>query len=115
MTKISDDYLAYILYEVFSGISGITHKRTIGGSLILYKDWVIFGLIADNSLYFKVDAVTKPKYEAMGASPFTYQNKDGDDVALSYYEVPDGVIENKELLKQWIEEAQQVSQRAQKK
>ncbi len=114
MSKHDEEFLIYVFSEVLRGIPGITQRRTIGGSYILYKDGVIFGLVADNGLYFKVDGVTKPKYEDAGASAFTYQNGNGDDVALSYYEVPDGVLENKELLRQWIDEACEATKRKKK-
>ncbi|MEN9342350.1 MAG: hypothetical protein RIQ54_606 [Candidatus Parcubacteria bacterium] len=109
-----NDFLAYVLYDVLAGISGITSRRTIGGSFILYKEGVIFGLVADNQLYFKVDEHNKQSFTDRQCRPFTYQNQEGEDVALSYFEVPDEVVENKQLIGEWINQSCAASIRSKK-
>ncbi len=53
----------------------------------LFLDGVMFGLIARERLYFKVDAETEPRFAAAGAEAFTYLRQ-GKRVALSYWEAP---------------------------
>jgi DNA transformation protein len=58
----------------------------------LFLDDTMFGLIAGERLYFKVDDDTEPRFAAAGAKPFTYQ-RHGKQVAMSYREVPSGGAE----------------------
>lgn len=109
-----NDFLAYVLYDVMAGINGVTSRRTIGGSFILYKDGIIFGLVAESQLYFKVDEQNKQLFIDRQSRPFTYQNQEGTDVALSYFEVPDEVLENKQLLREWIDQSCAASTRSKK-
>jgi TfoX/Sxy family transcriptional regulator of competence genes len=45
----------------------------------------------------------------MGSKPFTYQMKNGKSGTMNYYEVPEEIMENRELLSAWVEKAMQVS------
>ena len=58
----------------------------------LFLDDAMFGLIAGERLYFKVDDETKPSFAAAGAKPFTYL-RHGKRVAMSYREAPSGGAE----------------------
>jgi DNA transformation protein len=102
MSANTSDYLAYIFGDVLKGISGIEQRKTIGGSYIIYRDGVVCGLIADNQLYFKVDDENRADFEARGSKPFSYV-RDGKEIALSYWEVPAEVMEQREILLSWIE------------
>ena len=51
----------------------------------LFLDDAMFGLIAGDRLYFKVDDETEPRFAAAGA--FTYLRQ-GKRVAMSYREAP---------------------------
>ncbi len=50
-------------------------------------DDAMFGLVAGERLYFKVDAETEPQFTAAGAKAFTYPRR-GKQIAMSYREAP---------------------------
>jgi DNA transformation protein len=77
----------------------------------LYLDGVIVGLVIDETLYLKVDAVNRPAFEAAGMEPFTYRNK-GRRVALPYWQAPAEVVEEPEQLLSWVAAAAAASRRA---
>lgn len=54
----------------------------------------------------KVGDTNRPDYEAAGASPFTYESK-GKQVTMSYWQVPEEILEDPEMLKVWAEKAYQ--------
>ena len=85
-------------------ISGITSRRMFGGYGI-YKDKVFFGLIAEGILYFKVGASTQREYEKRNSKPFTYSRKNGKVVTMSYWEVPEEIMNGREHLEEWAEES----------
>ena len=77
------------------------------GGYGLYKDGVIFGIIANDELYFKVDDTNKQRYESAGSHPFMYEgHKSRKPMAMSYWLVE---TEDKELLTQMVEESYQIS------
>ena len=96
-----------------AGVPGITARAMFGGHG-LYKDGVIFGLIADDELYFKTGDSNQKDYEAAGSRPFTYEGKKGKRIAMSYWEVPPDVLENRTEIGVWINKAAKASLKAKK-
>ncbi len=66
---------------------GPIRARAMFGGWGLFLDDAMFGLIAGERLYFKVDAETQPRFAAAGAEAFTYLRQ-GREIALSYWEAP---------------------------
>lgn len=85
----------------FKNIPGFKSRAMFGGHG-LYKHGVIFGIIAEGSIYFKVDATNLNEYEAAGSEPFTYIGASGKPVSMSYWKVPEPVLNNEKLLMKWI-------------
>jgi DNA transformation protein len=94
----SDDYLQYVL-EQLAGLRGALSRRMFGGAG-LYHDELFFGLIASDTLYFRVNDDNRPDYEALGMARFR-PYKDKPILSLNYYEVPAHVLENAEELVVW--------------
>ena len=70
----------------------------------LFKGGVMFGLISDGELYFKVDDESRADFEAKKSHPFTYEAR-GRKIALSYWFVPEDVIEEAGDLQAWAVKA----------
>lgn len=85
------------------------------GGYGIYKDEIIFALIAYDVLYFKVDATNKADYEQKGSKPFTYSQGKHKATTMSYWEVPSDILEDKEELKKWMMKAVDVSINARNK
>ena len=96
------DFVRYCL-ELLAPVGNISSRAMFGG-YALCKDRLIFGLIANDRLYFKVDDQTLPQYQAHNAESFTY-TKQGKRYRMSYYEVPISVIENQDNLAQFALDA----------
>ncbi len=104
-------YVLYLREEVLRHIDGLTVRSMFGG-YGLYRHGVIFGIVANDTLYFKADAQTLPDFEAYASKPFTYTGHKGKTYAMSYFEVPGEVLENTSLVAEWVEKAVCASQRA---
>jgi DNA transformation protein len=85
-------------------------KRMFGG-VGLYRGGVMFGLIAGDSLYLKVDDRNAAEYEARGLEPFRY-DRSGRMVALSYRETPPELLDDAETLVAWSRAAWDAAQRS---
>ncbi len=71
---------------------GPVRARAMFGGWGLFLDDVMFGLITDGRLYFKVDTESEPRFAAAGSKAFTYTRR-GARITMSYREVPDGALD----------------------
>jgi len=78
-------------------------KRMFGGFGIFHQG-LMFGLIADGSLYLKADEESKALFEAEDCKPFTYYKKD-KAFNLSYYLAPEEFFEEPEDCLRWAQTA----------
>ncbi len=76
---------------------GPVAPRAMFGGWGLYLDGRMFALIADDTLYLKVDGENRDTFEAAGSAPFTYAAR-GRTVALSYWQAPAEAMEDAALL-----------------
>lgn len=101
------DYLLELLYD----FPDVTAKRMFGGYGI-FRDGLMFGLVADSTLYLKVDKQNKSDFEERGLEPFTYEAK-GKPMQMSYYTAPEEALDDPDSMLAWAENAYQAAQRAQ--
>lgn len=104
-------FVDYLL-ELLDPLPGITAKRMFGG-YGLFRDGLMFGLVADSALYFKVDDQNRALFEARELTPFIYEAK-GKPVTMSYYEAPGEVLDNSDDMVEWAEIAYRAALRAKK-
>jgi DNA transformation protein len=98
---VSQNYLAFIV-EQLDGIRRLTTKRMFGG-VGLYVDGTFFGIIDNDTLFFKVDAALRGRYRDRGMPPFAPMP--GKAPMLGYYQVPVDVLEDSRELCAWAAES----------
>jgi DNA transformation protein and related proteins len=91
----------------------VTGRGMFGGYGI-FMEGLMFGLIADNELYFKVDDQNRAAFEAKGSTPFTYQGK-SKPIEMSYWKVSSDIFADINMLVEWGSEAFSAAKRAKKK
>ncbi|WP_049721903.1 TfoX/Sxy family protein [Gilvimarinus polysaccharolyticus] len=87
------------LHEVLAPFGAITTRRMFGGYGV-YHDGLMFGLVADNTLYLKADKQTDPWFDELECEPFTYQ-KGIKSIRLSYRRAPDSIYDDPDEALQW--------------
>jgi DNA transformation protein len=95
-----DEFVAYLL-ELLQPFGPVSARAMFGG-YGLYRDGLMFGLIADETLYLKVDEKNRAEFEAQGLGPFVYHKK-GKPYAMSYHLAPAEALEDSEPLCAWAE------------
>ncbi len=93
---------------------GPVRARAMFGGWGLFLDDAMFGLVAGERLYFKVDAETEPQFAAAGAAAFTYLRR-GKQIAMSYREAPlefPGAAPEPAALLPWAELGLEAARRA---
>ncbi|MEE9167019.1 MAG: TfoX/Sxy family protein [Candidatus Neomarinimicrobiota bacterium] len=104
---VSESYLEYVL-EQLECVGQVSAKKMFGG-VGLYLDRLFFGLIANDTLYLKVDDSNRSDYEAAGMGPFRpYGDKSH---SMKYYEVPIDVLEDSNTLRVWANKALDIAKR----
>ena len=63
----------------------------------------MFGLVADDVAYLKVDDSNRADFVKAGSSPFNPYPEKGLTAVMSYYEIPPEVLENPAELSQWAQ------------
>lgn len=97
--SVSDEFLAYVLDQL-SGWGNVSARRMFGGAG-LYRDSKMFGLIADDVAYLKVDDSNREAFVRAGSIQF---KPDPDkSTVMPYYEIPPDVLEQPEELVEWAE------------
>lgn len=99
---VSPEFLEF-LNDQLSPFGPVSARRMFGGAG-LFRDDLMFALIAEDTLYFKIDERNRPDYEAAGMAPFTYEGK-GRKMQMSYYEVPPDVLEDQTEISEWAGKA----------
>ncbi len=104
---VSPDYLDYVL-EQLAPLGGITHRRMFGGVGLSRHD-LFFGLIAEDNLYLKVDAINRAEFQAAGCEAF---RPFGGDKPMSYQSLPPDALEDPAALADWVGKAIEAALRA---
>jgi len=108
---VSSDYLQYVL-EQLSGVARVTSRRMFGG-IGLYSDELFFGLIDDDTLFFKVNDSNRGDYVARNMAAFR-PFPDKPDLSMSYFEVPADALEDRDELAIWARKSVAVAASAPK-
>ena len=100
------EFLAF-LQDQFERFGDVNFRRMFGGTG-LFRDGVMFGIVARDTLFLKTDDRSRSKYESAGMGPFQYERK-GKTLSLGYHEVPVEVLEDGDTLAEWASSAHDVA------
>lgn len=89
--------------DQLAALPGLRAKAMFGG-YGLYQGERFFGILMAGRLYFKTNDQTRGEYLKRGMGPFLYE-KARQTTAMNYYEVPPDVLEDREQLVRWANDA----------
>jgi DNA transformation protein len=95
---VQPQYLDYIL-EQLAGLPAVRPNRMFGG-IGLYSDDLFFGLIDDDTVYFKTDETNAAEYQARRMPRFM-PPASRPVGPLGYHQLPADVLEDVEMLVEW--------------
>lgn len=107
--SVSPSFRTFALEQLGRGVQRIRARSMFGG-VGIYAGELFFALIADDTLYFKVDDLTRGDFEGRGLGPFRPYGEDGE--TMHYFRVPEDVLEDPEELRVWADRAIGVARRA---
>ncbi len=89
--------------DLFSQFGRVSVRRMFGGAGIFF-DGLMIGLVSNGDIYLKADAETVPAFERERMKPFSY-GKQRKRVLLSYWRMPDRLLDDPDELAEWARAA----------
>ena len=99
--SISDEFVDYVIDQL-SDWGEVSARKMFGGAG-LYREGAMFGLIADDVAYLKVDDTNRKYFVRAGSSPFKPFPDKVKTTIMPYYEIPADVLENPIVLAEWAQ------------
>lgn len=106
---VSDEFADYVVDQM-STWGEVSVCRMFGGAGLYHKG-VMFGLIADDIAYLKVDDTSRADFLQAGSSPFLPYPEKIKKAIPSYFEIPADALEDSYELAKWAERSWLVAQR----
>jgi DNA transformation protein len=108
-SKPEKEFVSYVV-ELLQSIGPVRAKGMFGGYGIFLEE-LMFGLVADSTLYLKADKETENEFKEKGLEAFTYTKK-GKEFKMSYYQASEEALEKREEMNSWATKAYQTALRA---
>jgi DNA transformation protein len=109
---VAGDSFHEFVKELFAGVGPVQIKRMFGGAGG-YADGVMFLLLADDTIYLKVDDALKAQLGAEGCGPFVWEPQSGpragEKLDLGYWRLPDSALDDPEEAAVWGRKALSVA------
>lgn len=106
----AEDPIVEHLRDLLAPLGGVSFRRMFGGHGV-YRDGLMFGLVAFDTFYLKVDDENRARFEAEGLGPFVYEGK-GKPMVLSYHRPPDAALDDASEMRPWAESGYAAARRA---
>ncbi|MEO8668921.1 MAG: TfoX/Sxy family protein [Bauldia sp.] len=98
--------------ELFASIEGTTVRRMFGG-LGVFRQGLMYALVADDVLYLKGDAGTQAAFEREDCPQWIYDGKQRP-VAMPYWRLPERLYDEPDEFREWALAAFAVAERTAK-
>ncbi|HEY6981480.1 TfoX/Sxy family protein [Reyranella sp.] len=107
---VAGDSFAEFLREQLAPLGHITIRRMFGKAGV-FCDGLMLGMLADDTLYFRVDDRNRAAFaEAASFPPLNYQSR-GRSIDLSFWRAPDRLFDEPEELVRWARVALEAARR----
>jgi DNA transformation protein and related proteins len=101
---VASDTYAEFLREQLAPLGRVTMRRMFGKTGV-FCDGVMFGMVTENTLYFRVDDKNRATFkEAQSFPPLNYAKK-GRTIDLAFWRVPERLFDEPDELIAWARAA----------
>lgn len=99
-----------LLVDLFEPVGSVSFRKMFGG-IGVFRQGLMFGLVADETLYLKADEASAIAFKAEGCGPFVYDGK-GKQIVIQYWRLPERLYDEPDEFRQWALNAFGVAERA---
>ena len=97
---VASDSFAEFLRERFAPLGRVTMRRVFGKTGV-FCDRLMFGMVTDDTLYFRVDDHNRAAFkEAESVPPLSYEKK-GRSIDLAFWRAPERLFDEPDELVTW--------------
>ena len=101
---VASDSFAEFLREQLAPLGRVTVRRMFGKTGV-FCDGLMFAMVTDDTLYFRVDDQNRATFkEAESSPPLSYKKK-GASIDLSFWRVPERLFDEPDELVTWARAA----------
>ena len=101
---VASDSFAEFLREQLAPLGRVTMRRMFGKTGV-FCDGLMFGMVTDDTLYFRVDDHNRATFkEAQSFAPLNYEKK-GCTIDLSFWRAPERLFDEADELVTWARAA----------
>jgi DNA transformation protein len=101
---VASDGFAEFLREQLAPLGRVTMRRMFGKTGV-FCNGLMFGMVTNDTLYFRVDDHNRAVFkEAESAPPLNYEKK-GQTIDLSFWRVPERLLDEPDELVTWARAA----------
>lgn len=104
------EFVTYLL-EQLAPLGEVSAKSMFGGWGV-YHEGRMFALVADDTLFIKVDDMNRADFERENLQPFRYDRTDREVAVMSYFQPPAAALDDRELLCTWARKGIEAAIRA---
>ena len=101
---VASDSFGEFLREELVPLGRVTLRRMFGKTGV-FCDGVMFGMVTDNTLYFRVDDHNRTLFKEAEASPPLSYGKKGATIDLSFWRAPERLFDEPDELVAWARAA----------
>lgn len=101
--KKDTGYHDFIVYDLLASVPAVSSRPMMGGWCI-YSEGVPFAAIIGNELYLKAKGPQAALLQGKGWQQFSYAKKDDKRISMSYWRVPEALIDEPQELTGLIRE-----------
>jgi DNA transformation protein len=95
---------AEFLREQLAPLGGVSVRRMFGKTGV-FCDGVMFGMVTENTLYFRVDDQNRVTFKEAEAFPPLNYKKKGSTIDLAFWRVPERLFDEPDELVTWAQAA----------
>ena len=103
---VNESFRSFVLDQL-SRVATRIRSRSMFGGVGIYSGDLFFALIDGDTLYLKVDDSNRGDFEARGLGPFRPFGDDGE--TMQYYQVDEGILEDVNELRPWVDKSVSVA------
>jgi DNA transformation protein len=101
---VASDSFAEFLREQLASLGHVTVRRMFGKTGV-FCDGLMFGMVTDNTLYFRVDDDNRADFKEAEAYPPLNYSKKGFAIDLSFWRAPERLFDEPDELIAWARAA----------
>jgi DNA transformation protein and related proteins len=97
---VASDSFAEFLRDQLAPLGRVTMRRMFGKTGV-FCDGVMFGMVTENTLYFRVDDQNREAFKEVESFPPLNYSKQGNTIDLSFWRAPERLFDEPDELVAW--------------